>query len=478
MNGSAVTGDEVAARPRPAAPAATAVSVVPAVRDVPAAPEPAGAPDGLTGLAQRDDLIARGPAMLARAAAAVRTAALLVIDLDGFKSVNDAAGHQVGDVVLATVAGRLAAALPAGDLVVRLGGDEFAVLTRPLADGREGAARAEALVDAVGDAVEVDDLRIAVGASVGLATYPADGTTVEQLVRAADQAMYAAKASGPGQWRSSTPTGHDARRTERLLDDLSSGAAHDRLVVHYQPQVALGSGDVVGFETLVRWDHPEFGLLTPRQFVPLAERSGLMAPVTARVLEQALGDLPVLQAAAPRARLSINVTRRHVLGRGLVEDLRRRVDEHGVAPRDLVLEITEPVVRASSEMAATFGELHRSGFAVSIRGFGTARSSLTALWSNPAVGEVKLDPSIVGALRGRSRPDPEAVRLLRALTSAARGLGIRVVAEGVEDLGSVRFLRTLRCDVVQGYWLARPARLDEVEQWCARWPAARTAHLD
>jgi diguanylate cyclase (GGDEF)-like protein len=434
--------------------------------------------DPLTGLAQRDDLYDRGPELLARAESAGRPATLLVVDLDGFKSVNDAAGHHVGDRVLAAVAARLEAAVDPDDLVVRLGGDEFAVLTGPLPHEDAGPARARAVIEAVAEPVEVDDLRIAVAASVGLATYGVDGTTVEKLLRAADQAMYVAKSAGPGQWRSSTPDGHDQDRVERLLRDLGSGRAARELVVHYQPQVALDDGRVVGFEALVRWDHPELGLLPPRDFVPLAERSGLMAPITEAVLERSLGDLHRLQAAAPGARLSINVTRRHILGRGLTDDLRAHVRRQGLSPRHVVLEITEPVTRASSETAETFASLSRGGFEVSIRGFGTARSSLTALWSNPAVREVKLDRSIVGALQEVGRPDPEAVRLLRALTSAARGLGIRVVAEGVEDRASVRGLRDLRCDVVQGFWLCPPAGLDEVVAWCSGWPERRASHLD
>lgn len=433
--------------------------------------------DPLTGLAQREDLLRRGPGLLAQASAEHRPAALLLLDLDGFKGVNDAAGHHVGDRVLAAIGARLEEVSEPDDLVVRLGGDEFAVLTGPLGRRDAGAARALAIIEAVSAPIEVDDLRVAVGVSVGLATYAVDGSTVEELLRAADQAMYAAKADGSGQWRSSTPAGQGENgRTQRLLADLESGRAPHELVVHYQPQVGLaphGSGaedHVVGFEALVRWEHPELGLLLPRQFIPLAERSGLMGPITEAVLERSLTDLPRLQHAAPGARLSLNVTRRHILGRGLVDDLRTRTRRHDVSPRHVVLEITEPVTRASSETAATFNALSKRGFEVSIRGFGTARSSLTALWSNPAVREVKLAPSIVQALQHREDPvDPEAVRLLRALTSAAHGLGIRVVAEGVEDHASVQGLRDLRCDVLQGFWICPPSELAHVEAWCDSW---------
>lgn len=451
---------------------------------------PAGGPvagrDPVTGLGRREELLDRAPALLARAAYDGRAAVLLVLDLDGFKEVNDVAGHHAGDHVLAAVGARLRAATDVDDVVVRLGGDEFAVLS---AAPGSAARRADAVVDALSAPMEFDDLRLTVGVSLGLATTDHDGSTLEELMRAADQAMYVAKRDGTGRWRASTPEedgqgGRAAQLLAQLLAGLESGRVVDELVVHYQPQVSLdpvGAEPVVGFEALVRWDHPDHGLLLPRQFIPLAERSGLMAQVTAAVLERSLTDLATLQAHAPGARLSLNVTRRHILGRGLVDDLATRVRRHGVSPHHVVLEITEPVTRATSETAATFADLSRRGFEVSIRGFGTARSSLTALWSNPAVREVKLDPSIVEALhRGEvdhHLVDPEAVRLLRALTSAAHGLGIRVVAEGVEDRTTAVALRGLACDVLQGYWLGGPIGVGAVADWCADWPGRRPAVL-
>ena len=437
--------------------------------------------DRLTGLSGRDDLLARGSELLGRAGAAGRTAVLLLLDLDGFKSINDSVGHHAGDQVLAEVAERLRRAVGPDDLVVRLGGDEFVVLTQPTDDAQAGATHAEAIIEAVARPVVVDDLRLPVGVSVGVATYPVDGPQVEDLVRAADQAMYAAKHEAPGrgagQWRSSSPEGQDHDQTERLLRDLSSGVVVDQLVVHYQPQVDLGTGAVVGFEALARWDHPRFGLLLPRQFVPLAERSGLMAPITTTVLDIALGDLGGLQQVAPDARLAINVARRNLVDEGLGDDLGERVRRHGVEPRHVVLEVTDPIVRASSENAASFGSLSTSGFGVSIRGFGTSRSSLAAFWSNPVVREVKLDPAVVRTLRLDEGHDPEAGRLLRALTTAARELGIRVVAEGVEDRVTVRALRELRCDVAQGFWIGPPADRAHTEVWCLGWPGRSSGLL-
>ncbi len=436
--------------------------------------------DVLTGLAVREELVRWAPHLLTLADARQRPAALLLLDLDAFKGLNDSAGHHVGDRVLAAVGARLREVSHPGDLLVRLGGDEFAVVTAPLRHRSAAAERATAMIEAIGAPLEIDDLRIAVGVSIGLAMYGEDGTTVDELLRAADQAMYAAKAAGSGLWRASTP---DARPepglTRRLIGELRAGLAVDQLVVHYQPQLGVACGEVVGFEALARWDHPELGLLAPRHFIPLAERSGLMGPLTDAVLERALGDLPRLQESAPGARLSVNVSRRHILGRGLVEGLSDRVRRHGASPEELVLEITEPVTRSSSETESTFAGLSRQGFGVSIRGFGTARSSLTALWANPAVREVKVDPSIVGALaddRDRSPADPDGgrrtPRLVRALASAAHGLGIRVVAEGVENSATVDAAQDLGCDVVQGFWICEPVPVESAAEWCATWRRA------
>ncbi|WP_148611678.1 putative bifunctional diguanylate cyclase/phosphodiesterase [Nocardioides rubriscoriae] len=427
---------------------------------------PAARRDPLTGLARREELDDHGPALLAHATALGRTAVLMVLDLDGFKELNDVAGHHVGDHVLAEVGRRLHEISGDHDLVVRLGGDEFAVLCTPTkAPTDTGPARAQRVIDALAEPLEVDDLTVTVGVSVGLASYGVDGTTLDELLRAADQAMYAAKEAGSRQWRASTQPGpHEESRNRQLVEDLEAGRAAQQLQLHYQPQVSMTTGEVVGFEALVRWNHPDLGLLPAREFVPLAERTGTMGPITDAVLEMALGDMVALQGHVPGARLAINVTRRHILARGLVDDLADAAQRHGLAPQDIVLEISEPLTMLSSEAHDVFASLSEGGFAVSIRGFGTARSSLTALWNNPSVREVKVDPSIVAVL-----DDDKTRQLVGALVSAAHSLGIRVVAQGVEDAVAAAALARLGCDVLQGYWVGVPSRLPDLGEWCASW---------
>ena len=434
--------------------------------------------DPLTGLDGRDELDRRGPGLLSAALAEGRCVALLVLDLDRFKSVNDTAGHHVGDRLLCEVARRLRAVTSRDDLVVRLGGDEFAVLTGSIDDACAAEALAEAVVQEVGARWRVDDLTLAVGASVGVAMLGEDGETLDDLLRAADQAMYAAKREGrgrpgPGQWRacrdhSATAVRlgpHGARpasaRTPGLLRDLQDPDVARQIVVHYQPQVDLQTGSIVGFESLARWNHPRHGLLDAREFVPLAERSGLLGPVTEAVLDQALGDLGELQDTVPGARLSLNVTRRHLLAHDPLHGLLARLDRLGISHRDIVLEITEPLGASAPEVGDLFAELDEHGLGVSIRGFGTAGSSLTALWSNPAACEVKIDPSVVRSVT----TDLDSRRLVKALVSAGHALGMRVVAMGVERPETAEALRELRCDVGQGFWFCRPGPLSAMAQW-------------
>ncbi len=434
--------------------------------------EPASAgTDSLTGLGLRGALELDGPGLLLDAAQHGRAAALLLVDLDGFKHLNDSAGHHVGDQVLTEAARRLEKAIRPGDLIVRLGGDEFAVLTRPLESLEEASLVAEQVLAVFDDLFAVEELALAVGASVGVATFPEDGETISALSLAADQAMYDAKESGNRSWRAwhqrgAYPTGWSAR----LLADLRSPRSRDQMVVHYQPQLEIRTGEIAGFDALVRWDHPEHGLLAARQFVPLAARSALLRPITAAVIQHSLDALPQLQAHAPGSRVSISMTRRHILGQDLVEQLVDALDERRLHPEHLMLKINEPLTRAQSAPQPIFEDLAERGIGVTIRGYGKAWSSLTALWRNPAVREVKIDPAL-----GRDvLVDPRSMRLVRALAAGAHELGLRVAAESVEREDAVAVLSELGCDVVQGFWLCPPMTLSDTVEWCRDRSASTT----
>jgi len=419
--------------------------------------------DGLTGLRARSVLAGDGATLLAEAVAQGRRVGLLLFDLDGFKRVNDTLGHHSGDRVLAEVGRRTQELVDASDVAVRLGGDEFALLVT--ADDAAGLdRRAEQLLEVLARPVQLEEVSLSVRPSLGLAEHPADGESVEELLRAADSAMYDAKESGARWRRASEPT-HGPLLPGTGPDDLAAALERHEVVVHYQPQVDGWSGAVTGFEALVRWQHPEHGLLLPEAFLPRAERSAVIAPLTQHVLQRALAELPALQTSAPGATVAVNVSARSLLGHRLLEDLERLVAASRAHASDLVLEITEPAPRATAEVRGLLDGLRRLGCRVSVHGFGSAQTSLTALWHYPAVREIKIDPSIIRQVA----TDPEAERLCRAMISAARGLDVRVVAEGVESSDTVHRLRAMGCDAFQGYFLGHPVPLDEVPAWTRDW---------
>ena len=421
--------------------------------------------DPLTGLATRDVLADVGPRLLASATAGGARVGVLLLDLDGFKTVNDILGHQSGDRVLAEIGHRIEGQLGADDLAARLGGDEFAVVLV----GDDVAAlrrRVEDIVTALASPIDLDEVSWTVRPSVGLAVHPEDGDSLGELLRVADGAMYDAKAATASWQRVGTAVTAPGR-LEIAPEDLSAALRREELVVHYQPQVNGWSGAVTGFEALVRWQHPDLGLLLPERFLPQIERSPVIADLTRWVLARALADLPTLQRSAPGATVAVNVSARSMMGNRLLADLGILLEETGVAARDLVLEITEPAPRATTEVRALLEGLRALGCGVSVHGFGSAQTSLTSLWQLPAVREIKIDPELVRTVAR----DPEAERLCRAMISAARGLDVRVVAEGVEDTETVHRLRALGCDAFQGYLLGTPIPLDAVAAWAAEWHA-------
>ena len=384
-----------------------------------------------------------------------------MLDLDGFKAVNDTLGHHAGDRVLAEVGARARRVTGGHDLAVRLGGDEFALLlSAPDADALE--RRTEELLAELSLPIRLDEVSWSITPSIGLAVHPEDGSTVAELLRAADLAMYDAKSS-PQRWRraGTGSAGDDDPGPEHLARALDRG----ELLVHYQPQVDGWSGAVTGFEALVRWEHPALGLLMPERFLARAERSAVIADLTRWVLTRALADLPSLHRAASGATVAVNVSARSMMGTRLLDDLGRLLRESGARSRDLVLEITEPAPRATAEVTALLEGLRALGCGVSVHGFGSAQTSLTSLWQLPAVREIKIDPDLVRAVA----TDVDAERLCRAMISAARGLDVRVVAEGVEDPETVLRLRGLGCDAFQGFLLGVPVPLEEVGPWAAQW---------
>jgi diguanylate cyclase (GGDEF)-like protein len=417
--------------------------------------------DELTGLPNRRALFEQVNAVLATASSR-RPAALLLLDLDGFKEVNDSLGHHAGDHLLRQIGPRLRPALRTGDQLARLGGDEFAVLL-PDAGLDEAQRLAERLRDLLLKPITVEGIRLHVGVSIGVASAPVPAATVEELLRCADVAMYAAKAGRSGvHVYVPDPRGGGGDRLRTMEELYTALERDDELEVHLQPQVDLLDGTVVGAEALVRWRHPTRGLLSPADLLPAAEQAGLLRPLADTVLELSL-------TAAARwwhdraVPVSVNLSAANVTDLDLPGKVAQALVRHGLPARALTLELVEDTLMADPERGRTvLGELRRLGVRTSIDDYGTGYSSLAYLRNLPA-DELKLDRSLthdVGV-------DPRAAMIVKHTVALAHDLGISLVAEGVEDEATGLVLRDLGCDIAQGYAIARPMPVDDFLTWLA-----------
>ena len=419
--------------------------------------------DHLTGIANR-----RGfSAALAESVSGVQRHALLVVDLDRFKEVNDRYGHAVGDEVLTTVARRLQSHLGDRDLLGRLGGDEFAVLLHAT-DELAAAAAAHRLWRAAGETVTVGGRPLRLGASIGVATTDLGGRREGELMRRADAAMYVAKRAGGGVSVYDGQADRRAQEERELLEDLRLVLGEDaselqqrQIVAHYQPQVDLRSGAVIGVEALVRWQHPQRGLLFPDAFLEMVERDGLMGALTARVLRQAVTEAVRWQSAGHRLRVSVNLSTSCLSDPDLVP----RVDEvcavSGLDPALLTLEITETTLMADPEHAmAVVHQIASRGIGISIDDYGTGYSSLAYLTDLPA-RELKLDR----AFTARLLKEPRTASVVAGTITLAHHLGMQLVAEGVENDATAALLVGLGCDTAQGYLHARPMTAGALVPW-------------
>jgi diguanylate cyclase (GGDEF)-like protein len=420
--------------------------------------------DPLTGLGNRTMLGDRLQAAIRDSDETAEPFCLLVIDLDRFKEVNDTLGHHCGDELLTSVAHRLVGACRTIDTVARLGGDEFALVLQKV-DGRERALDAASrLLAAIREPVTLDGILVDIDASIGLSMYPDDGTTAADLLKYADVAMYTAKRSRGG------VAGYDPKQDEhnpsklRLQSDLRQGIERGELVVHYQPKIDLATGDPSGAEALVRWQHPCHGLLGPAEFIPAAEESGLIDLVTVEVLDQALGQVRAWRAAGYRLPVSVNVPARSLADVDFPGSVRAALARHDVPPELLTLEITESSLIVDPVRAKDILQrLNASGVDISLDDFGTGYSSITHLRDMPPQ-ELKIDRSIVTTMCDRPRDE----QIVRAVVALAKGLQLRVVAEGVETERAMTALRLLGCDEAQGYYISKPLTADDFAGWLTR----------
>lgn len=424
--------------------------------------------DGLTGLANRTLLSQAIHTELAGAGRA--TLAVLLLDLDRFKEVNDTLGHHAGDCLLTVVGERLTATLPPDAVIARLGGDEFAILVPNLQDALTGAARsAEMLTAALAVPVELSEATVTTRASIGVALATA-GCTQSDLLRHADTAMYAAKSGGGGVVFYDAEL--DRGRIERLalVADLHTALERDEFQLRYQPKLDLRTGQITSVEALVRWEHPRLGLLSPDAFVPLAESAGLIEPLTHLVLCAALQQAARWHDAGVDLTVAVNLSARSVNNPQLPSIVNDALLHAGVPAHRLVLEITESSVMQDADRAVDILQrIAAIGVKLSLDDFGTGYSSLAYLQRLP-VSEVKIDRSFVREL---TAANPRSDLLVRSIIGLAASLQLRVVAEGVEDEATLQLLHRLGCDLAQGYYIARPETAEEITNHLATYPGVR-----
>ncbi|MGN6574331.1 MAG: putative bifunctional diguanylate cyclase/phosphodiesterase [Nocardioides sp.] len=407
------------------------------------------------------------------AAAGAGARAVLLLDLDRFKEVNDTLGHVMGDQLLRLVGPRLASQIAPGDTLARLGGDEFGVVLAGN-DPSTPAAVAERLCRAMDEPFDLDGVTVRVGVSIGIALAPEHGRQATELMQRADVAMYAAKQARAG-WRTYVAE-EDPHSVQRLhtVEHLRSVLTGDgsELELHYQPKVRLHDGSLAGVEALVRWRHPVEGLLYPDAFLDLVEDSGLARHLTDHVVDQALRQCARWRAGGLDVAVAVNLSATTVIDAELPRMVRARLEEHGLPARCLEVEITEAFLMSDWIRArAVLDELRGLGVLISVDDFGTGYSSLSYLRDLP-IDQLKLDRSFISRMDG----DAMATALVRSTVSLAHSLGLTMVAEGVERADTLDLLRSFGCDQAQGYHISRPVPPAELEQWLAlrQGAAART----
>jgi len=429
--------------------------------------------DELTGLPNRTMFLHTLQRAFSLAQRRGKQFALFFLDLDRFKNINDSLGHEAGDRLLQDVAQRLRQNLRESDTVARLGGDEFVVLVEDCVDVRELNAIAQNILAAIGRPYVLAGQEYHVTGSIGISTYPADGQDPAALLKNADIAMYLAKDRGKNnfQFYSAQQNAHSFERLA-LESALRHALERSEFVLHYQPKVEIGSSRIVGVEALLRWRHPDFAMVSPNQFIPLAEETGLIVPIGRWVLETACA-----QTAAWRRdgllplRMAVNLSARQFSDDGLIDDIRDALAQAMLPGSALELEITESMVMQSPERAVTtLTRLRELGISVSIDDFGTGYSSLGYLKRFP-IDNVKVDRSFIKDLPY----DSDDAAITRAVIAMAQSLRIRVIAEGVETREQLQFLRDLECDECQGYYLSRPLPPDEFALFVRAWQVEHAA---
>jgi diguanylate cyclase (GGDEF)-like protein len=421
--------------------------------------------DALTALPNRTLLHDRLQQAILTAQREKKPVALLLMDLDHFKEINDTLGHDRGDRLLQQVGSRLGKTLRESDTVARLGGDEFAVLL-PLAESEHATLVARKIMKALEEPFVIDNLPIAVEASIGIALYPDHGENADSLIQRADVAMYVAKHAKSGFMIYRPELDQHSPKKLALMGELHQAIEHDQLRLHYQPKIDFKTRRVTGVEALVRWQHPERGFIPPDQFIGPAEQTGLIGPLTEWVLQTAIRQCRTWRQAGTSLNMAVNLSTRNLQDPQLPRQLAKVLDACAVDAGCLELEITESAIMMNQANAMdVLTRLNAMGVGLSIDDFGTGYSSLAYLKRLP-VGTIKIDTSFV---IGMATNENDRV-IVRSTIDLGHNLGLKVIAEGVENKESWQQLRDWGCDAAQGYYMSRPLPATDLTTWLSTSP--------